>query len=277
VRIAVLGTGTMGAPIAENLAKAGHDVVVWNRTRERAESLTGTTVADSPADAVRDADAVLTMLTDGAAVEETVRSLDSLPLWIQSSTVGIDATERLVELAKERGASFVDAPVVGTKEPAEKGELIILAAGPRDVRAQADEIFDAIGSKTVWLDEPGQASRLKLVINAWLLALVNGLAETLALARALGLDPQLFLDTIAGGGTDTPYAQLKGKAMLAAEFTPSFPLRLADKDAHLVLDAAHKAGLSLPGLDAIAKQFDRARELGHGDKDMAAVYEAVKP
>jgi 3-hydroxyisobutyrate dehydrogenase len=277
VRIAVLGTGTMGAPIAENLAKAGHDVVVWNRTREKAEAVTGVTVADTPADAVRRADAVLTMLTNGAAVEETVRSLDSLPLWIQSSTVGVDATERLVELAKERRAPFVDAPVVGTKEPAEKGELIVLAAGPREVRPQADEIFDAIGTKTVWLDEPGQASRLKLVVNAWLLALVNGLAETIALARALGLDPQLFLDTIAGGGTDTPYAQLKGKAMIAEEFPPSFPLRHAGKDAHLVLEAAREAGLSLPGLDTIASQLDRAVDLGHGDEDLAAVYEAVKP
>jgi 3-hydroxyisobutyrate dehydrogenase len=277
MRIAVLGTGTMGAPIAENVAKAGHDVVVWNRTREKAEAVEGATVAETPADAVQGADAVLTILTDGTAVEETVRDIDSLPLWIQSSTVGIDATETLIELARQRGATYVDAPVIGTKEPAERGELVVLAAGPRDVRPQADEIFDAIGSKTIWLDEPGEASRLKLVVNAWLLALVNGLAESLALARALGLDPQVFLDTIKGGGTDTPYAQLKGKAMLAEEFPPSFPLRVARKDANLVLEAAREAGLTLPGIDAIAGQFERAVNLGHGDEDMAAVYEAVKP
>ena len=267
----------MGAPIAENLAKADHDVVVWNRTREKAEAVEGATVAETPADAVKGADAVLTILTDGTAVEETVRDIDSLPLWIQSSTIGIDATEKLIELARQRGATYIDAPVIGTKEPAERGELVVLAAGPSDVRPQADEIFDVIGSKTIWLDKPGQASRLKLVVNAWLLALVNGLAESLALARALGLDPQVFLDTIKGGGTDTPYAQLKGKAMLAEEFPPSFPLRHARKDAELVRAAAREAGLTLPGIDAIAGQFERAVDLGHGDEDMAAVYEAVKP
>jgi 3-hydroxyisobutyrate dehydrogenase len=277
MRIAVLGTGTIGAAVAGNLVKAGHDVVVWNRTRAKAEAVQGATVADTPADAVHGAEAVLTTLTDGDAVEATVRGIDALPLWIQSSTVGIDATDKLIELARQRGATYVDAPVVGTKEPAERGELVVLAAGPREIRPQADEIFDAIGSRTVWLDEPGQASRLKLVVNAWLLALVHGLAESLALAGALGLDPQLLLDTIEGGPTDAPFAQLKGKAMLAEEFPPSFPLKHALKDAHLVLAAAREAGLTLPGADAVAGRLERAAELGHGDEDLAAVYEAVRP
>jgi len=271
VKIAVLGTGTMGAPIAENLVRAGHDIVVWNRTREKAERVEGVTVADSPADAARDADAVLTILTDGSAVEETIRPIDSLPLWIQMSTVGIDATEKLSQMAEQRGAIFVDAPVSGTKEPAEKGELLVLASGPEEARTKCKPVFDAIGSKTVWLGEAGAGTRMKLVLNTWLVGLLETLAETIALARALGFDPQQFLDTIKGGALDFPYAHLKGQAMIAEEFPPSFAARLARKDANLALAAARAEGLELPLVEAVARQFEQTVDLGHGDEDLAAV------
>ena len=275
VKIAVLGTGTMGAPIAENLARAGHDVVVWNRTREKAERVKGATVADSPADAARDADVVLTMLTDGGAVEETIASIDSLPLWIQMGTVGIDATEKLIHMATQRGATFVDAPVSGTKEPAQKGELLVLASGPEEARARCKPVFDAIGSKTVWLGEAGAGTRMKLVLNTWLVGLVETLAETIALTRALGFDPQQFLDTSEGGALDFPYAHLKGKAMIDEEFPTSFAARLARKDANLALAAARAEGLELPLVEAVARQFERTVDLGHGDEDVAAVYLAL--
>src|SRR5258708_16849871 len=115
----------MGAPMAQNLARAGHDVVVWNRTRATAEAVDGAMVADTRADAVRDAEAMLTMLTDGDAVESAVRDIDAMPLWIQMSTVGIDGTETLLRIAKERGATLVDAPVLGSREPAKRGELVV--------------------------------------------------------------------------------------------------------------------------------------------------------
>jgi 3-hydroxyisobutyrate dehydrogenase len=277
VRIAVLGTGTMGAPIAENLARAGHGVVVWNRTRAKAEAVEGATVADSPADAVRDADAALTMLADGAAVEETVRGIEALPLWIQMSTVGIDATERLAAMAAERGATFVDAPVMGSKEPAERRELIVLASGPAEAHARCEPVFEAIAKKTIWVGEAGDGTRLKLVVNAWLVSLVTGLAETIVLARGLDLDPQLFFEAIADGPLDFAYARTKGSAMIAEEFPPSFALKLAQKDANLALAAAQRAGLELHLAPAVAEDLARAADLGHGDEDFAAVYFAVKP
>lgn len=169
---------------------------------------------------------------------------------------------------------WVDAAVSGTREPAEKGELVVLASGPRVERA--DAVFDAIGSRTIWLgDRPGPASRFKLVMNAWLLSLLEGLAETLALAEAQGFDGAQFLEAISGGPLDVQYAQLKGKAMLAHEYPPSFPLRLAAKDAWLALEAAADAGVELPGLRATAAQFDCAAG-DHGDKDLAAVYEVMR-
>jgi 3-hydroxyisobutyrate dehydrogenase len=277
MRIAVLGTGTMGAPIAENLARAGHDVVVWNRTRAKAEGVKGATVADTPADAARGADVVLTMLADGDAVEAAVRDIDALPLWLQMSTVGVDATEKLMGLAKERGATFVDAPVLGSKEPAQRGELVILASGPEEARATCEPIFGAIGTKTIWVGEAGAGSRLKVVVNAWLVSLVTALAETIALARGLGVEPQLFFEAIEDGPLDSPYARAKGRAMIEEEFPPSFSLELARKDARLALAAARRAGVDLRVAQAVAEQLARAVELGHGDEDLAAVYFAVKP
>jgi 3-hydroxyisobutyrate dehydrogenase len=262
--------------MAANIARAGHEVVVWNRTREKAEAVTGADVVDTPAEAVRDAEVVLTILADAAAVEDVVLGIDELPVWIQATTVGLDATDKLAALAAQRGAIFVDAPVVGTKQPAEKGELLVLASGPEDAKRVCTPIFDAIGSQTLWLGAAGTGQRLKLVLNTWLVGILDALAESIALAQALGLDPQLFLDTIRGGGTDVPYAHLKGKLMIGEAFPAAFSARLARKDANLALRAAQDAGLELPGLAAAADQLARAVDLGHGDEDMAAVYLALR-
>jgi len=166
--------------------------------------------------------------------------------------------------------------VLGTKAPAEEGKLIVLASGPEDVRERVDPLFDAIGAKTLWLGEAGAGSRLKLVINTWLLALTEGLAEAIALAEALDVDPQTFLDAIDGGPIGAPYANLKGKLMIERDFPPSFPLELALKDARLALAAAEAQGLRLGALAAIAEQMERAVEAGHGKADMAATIHASR-
>ncbi|MDQ6916031.1 MAG: NAD(P)-dependent oxidoreductase [Actinomycetota bacterium] len=277
--IAFLGTGIMGGPMARNVARAGLNVRAWNRTRERAEALAedGVEVADSPPAAAEGADVVVTMLTDGDAVAATTE--DALPamrddaVWAQMSTVGLDATERLAGLAAERGVDYVDAPVLGTRQPAEAGKLVVLAAGPRDAVERCRPVFDAVGEKTVELDEVGQPTRLKLVLNTWVVGVVENLAETIVLARALDLDPHLFLKTIEGGALDCGYAHLKGELMIEESFEPpAFSLRLAHKDASLVLDAARQAGLELPLVEAVSAQFERATAGGHGDEDLAAVY-----
>jgi len=279
-RVAVLGTGIMGGPMARNLARAMHEVTVWNRTVQRAEALEedGARVASTPVDAVRDAEFVLTMLADARAVEETMiesGALDVMPrgaLWIQSSTIGVAATERLAELAGERRITFVDAPVLGTKKPAEDGQLFMLASGPEEARGQCEPVFDAISRGHVWLGEAGLGTRLKLVVNSWILCTIENLSETFVLAQTVGVDPRIFLEAISGGGMDMPYAHLKGEAILNQDFPPSFPLAHARKDVALILDAA--GDVELPLVRATLQQFDRAFELGHGDEDMSAVYYA---
>ena len=282
MRVAVLGTGTMGAPMARNLAAAGHEVRAWNRTTERAAPLAddGVTVCDTPQEAVDGAEVVVTMLAEGDAVAQVADGLDfpQGTVWAQMSTVGIEATDRLVAIAGRAGVPYVDAPVLGTKAPAEQGQLTVLASGDPEARERCAPVFEAVGAHTVVLgDEPGAATRMKLVLNAWLVALVEGLAEAVSLAEGLGLDPQQFLDIIDGGPIGPPYAKMKGAMMISRSYEPSFSLALAAKDARLALDGAARGGLELPALAAIREQLERAVEEGHGDEDMAAAVEASRP
>jgi 3-hydroxyisobutyrate dehydrogenase len=278
--IAVLGTGIMGGPMAHNIAEAGLETRVWNRTREKAEEVEGTTVADTPAQAVDGADIVVTMLADGPAVNGVMTeggALDAMrddAIWLQTSTVGIEWTERLAGLAEDRGVAFVDAPVLGTKAPAEQGQLTVLASGPEAALDAAAPVFDAVGSKTVRLGEAGGGTRLKLVVNNWLLSLLGDLAETIAFAQRIGVPPESFLEAIDGGAVGAPYAQMKGPMMLKRDFPTSFPLKLALKDLELVLEAAERHDAAMPVASAAAQNFRRAVEQGHGDEDMSAVYHA---
>jgi 3-hydroxyisobutyrate dehydrogenase len=260
----------MGAPMARNLANAGHDVRAWNRTASKAQGL-GATVAGSPAEAVEGAEVVITMLSDGptvAAVMEGI-TLREDQIWWQASTVGIDWIGRL-------GDRLVDGPVMGTRQPAEQGALTVLASGPG--RERLTDVFDAVAAKVVDLgDEIGAGTRMKLVGNAWVLALVEGLAETIALAEGLGVDPRRFLDVIEGGAMFAPYARIKGEAMIERSFEPSFPLALAAKDAGLMADAARDAGLDLPLPGLIRERMLRVAEAGHGEDDMSATFLASCP
>jgi 3-hydroxyisobutyrate dehydrogenase len=279
MRIAMLGTGVMGAPMARNLAAAGHAVSAWNRTRERAEPLAeaGIAVHDTAHDAAEGAQLVVTMLADGAAVEEVAEPLRFGPhaVWWQASTVGVAATERLIALAGEAGVPLVDAPVLGTKGPAEQGELIVLASGAEAARERCRPAFEAVASRVVALgDVPGAGTRMKLVVNNWLLSLTEGLAESVQLAEGLGVDPSTFLDVIDGGPMGPPYARMKGTMMIERNYATSFSLALARKDAGLVEEAAGAAGLDLPLPAVIGERMQAAIDAGHGDEDMAATAEA---
>jgi 3-hydroxyisobutyrate dehydrogenase len=282
--ITVLGTGIMGGGMARNLVKAGFDVTVWNRHREKAEPLAeaGATVAEDVAEAVSSSDVVLTMLFDGDAVEAVME--DALPtmrsdaVWIQSSTVGLAAAARLTERAGRQGIALVDAPVLGTRQPAEQGALTVLAAGPEELRERVIPVFDAVGSRTIWVsDMPGDGQRLKLVANSFVLSLVGATAQAIDLTQRLGLDPRLFLDTIKGGALDVPYVQLKGKSMVDGDFPPAFPLAGATKDGHLILEAMEHAGSRSEIMRALVGRYQEAVDGDHGAEDLAAVIRAFFP
>ncbi len=277
--IAVLGAGgTIGAAMARNLLDAGFEVRAWNRTRERAEPLAelGATVVDEPEQAASGAEVVLTILADAEATIETARRAlepesESDRLWLQMGTIGIEGTEWCAELARDVDVSLVDAPVLGTKQPAEAGELVILASGPEGEHERCGPVFGALGKRTLWVGGAGGGTRLKLVTNAWILALVEGLAETVALAERLDVDPDAFLSAIEGGPLDAGYAHVKGKAMQERSFDPAFKLALAAKDAGLVEAAADQYGADLPLIATIRRRFEEAVD-EHGELDMAATF-----
>jgi 3-hydroxyisobutyrate dehydrogenase len=279
--IAVLGTGVMGAPMARNLARAGNAVRAWNRSPEKAAALSddGVEAHDDPAAAAAGADVVLTMLSDADAVLDVARQarLAEGQIWWQASTIGIDGTEANAALAQETGAVLVDAPVLGTKVPAQEGKLVVLASGPDDALDTLAPLFDAVGARTMRLGAAGTATRLKLAVNSWVLAVTQATAETIALAQALGLDPNWVLEAVEGGGLDLPYFRMKSKLMLDDEFPASFALALAAKDARLVAEAADRHGADLPVAEAIAERFTKATEAGHGEDDMAVTYRLSRP
>jgi 3-hydroxyisobutyrate dehydrogenase len=280
MRVAFLGTGAMGAPMARNLARAGHVVAAWNRTRGRAEPLAadGVAVCDSPADAAVGADVLVTMLADGPAVSSAVDGvLRRDLLWLQMSTIGVAWTERLAGQAHEAGTVFVDAPVTGSIGPAESGELTVLGSGPEEARRRAAPVFDVVGSRTLWLGEAGAGTARKIVFNFWILATTAAAGDTLALAEALGVDGAQFLESLEGGIADSPYVRAKGPLMLRRDYPASFRLELGRKDAALAVEAAREAGFELVAADGVVAAYDRAIERGYGDADIAAVHESTRP
>jgi 3-hydroxyisobutyrate dehydrogenase len=264
--------------MARNLAAAGLPVRVWNRSKDKADPLAdaGAHVAGSPAEAVAGADVVLTMLFDAEAVVETMEAasgaLGSDVVWVQSSTVGLTGEQRLSALAVDLGVTYVDAPVLGTRQPAEKGALVVLAAGPEEVRHRVQPVFDAVGQRTMWVGEAGGATKLKLVANAFVLTVLEGVAQSVSMADALGLDPRLFLEAVAGGATDAPYVQLKGAAMVNGQWDSAFSLSGAYKDAGLIAEAMRANGVDTAVIDAIRSHQARSIDAGNGDADMAATY-----
>ena len=289
--VAVLGAGgAMGFAMARNIARAGLPVRAWNRSRAKAEPLAqdGAVITDTPAEAAEGATIVLTMLADAEAVVQSMDSDDGAlpvmarrndpdhPVWLQMSTIGEDATRRCIGLANNYGVGFVDAPVLGTRQPAEQGQLVVLESGPEEARPRTHAVFEAIGHRTIRAGEAGAGTRLKLVTNSWVLAVVEAGAETIALAEGLGLDPSLFFQAVEGGALDLPYLRMKGQAIADRDFAPSFRLALAAKDASLVRESASQHGLDLPLLDLIARRLHQGAA-EHGDEDFSATYLTSTP
>jgi 3-hydroxyisobutyrate dehydrogenase len=275
--VAVLGTGIMGSAMARNLVAAGLRTTVWDRSPEATAPLAaaGAVAAASPQDAITDARVVITMLPDANAVNSVIVT-NRLPafapgaVWAQMGTIGVTATAGLDGTVNRSrpDVMFVDAPVSGSKGPAEAGRLLILASGPAAAEAVVAPAFSAIGRKTVWLGQAGQGSRMKLVVNAYLSFLIEGVAEALELGSQLGIDPAELDAVIEGGPLDAPLADAKLHKIARGDFAPEFPLEWALKDVDLAIAAAD--GTPLPMLEALSRQWRAAVEAGYGRNDVSA-------
>lgn len=276
-RAAVVGTGIMGSAMARNLLAAGLPTTVWDRSAEATTPLAeaGAQVAASAPEAVRDARVVITMLPTPDVVHDVIfdggvaGEFAEGAAWAQMGTIGVAAT---AEIASQLGrlrpdVMFVDAPVSGSKGPAETGQLLILASGPVGAKAITDPVFSAIGRKTVWLGEAGQGSRMKLVVNAYMSVLIEGVAEALELAAQLGIDSAMLADAIEGGPLDAPIADAKLHKMERSDYAPEFPLQWALKDVDLAIGAT--PGATLPLLAALSRQWGSIVDAGHGREDVS--------
>src|SRR6266566_3702872 len=276
--VAVIGAGIMGSAMTRNLAAAGLDTRVWDRSASATGPLAdaGAVVAASARDAVRDAGVVITMLPTAEAVESVIfdgQAAEAFAdgcVWAQMGTIGVEATLRIRDrLAAERpGVMFVDAPVSGSKGPAEQGQLLILASGPAAAAEALRPVFGVIGRKTVWLGEAVQGSQVKLVVNAYLSILIEGVAETMELADRLGIGHQQLAEVIEGGPLDAPIADAKFHKMDRGDFTAEFPLEWALKDVDLAIGTA--PGEAPPLLAELSRQWHAAVAAGHGRQDVSA-------
>jgi 3-hydroxyisobutyrate dehydrogenase len=276
-RVAVLGIGTMGRGMAHSLLRAGFRVDVWNRAPEPAAQLAseGATAHELPDAAVRQADVVITMVADADATADVAFTQGMLAamrpsaVWAQMGTIGVAATEQLAarSAAERPDVRYVDAPVSGTRAPAEAGQLLILASGPQAARPALEPVFAALGQRTKWLGAAGDGSRLKLVMNTWLVTLVEGAAEVIALADSLGVARQDVLDFLADGNLASPATHVKTQKMLAGDDSPDFSLQWALKDIDLALAATDRP---LPLVAVIRDRWMSLVNSGLGGLDIAA-------
>ena len=277
-RTAVLGTGIMGAAMARNLLRAGLPTTVWDRSASATAPLAeaGAEVAATPAGAVRDARVVITMLPTPDVVTSVIFDQDVAgsfargAAWAQMGTIGeaasADIARRLRSLRPD--VLFVDAPVSGSKGPAEQGQLLILASGPAAAQDVTSPVFSAIGRKTLWLgDEAGHGSQMKIVVNAYMSILIEGVAEALELATQLGVNAARLAEAIEGGPLDAPIADAKLHKMERGDYAPEFPLEWALKDVDLAI--AEAPGATLPLLAALSRQWRATVDAGHGRDDVS--------
>jgi 3-hydroxyisobutyrate dehydrogenase len=274
----------MGSAMATNLLGHGLDVRMWDRTWDRTEALrnNGAKAFRDVADAVHEAAVVITMLADGPAVmatmEQALPSMRAGAVWLQMSTIGVEATTQAIGLAKGRpDIAFVDAPVSGSIGPAREGALTILASGPKQTIDDLQLLFAALGHKTVWLGEAGAGSRMKLVLNSWLATLVEGISEVATLSKTLGVPLDRVAECLQGGPLDAPLVRSKLAKIAAGNFDPEFSLAMAAKDVRLALQAASQGGGPLPMIEALAHEWQQALERGYGDRDVSVAFLALAP
>jgi 3-hydroxyisobutyrate dehydrogenase len=264
--------------MAHRLLDQGIEVVAWDRSPEQVTAVEerGAKRADEPAEVVRGAEVVITMLPTAPIVLDVVEPLlEDWPeetIWLQMSSVGGSEADQLVEVARAHDATLVDAPVSGSTHPAEEGELTILASGPDSARAPVEPVFEALGSRVLWVGEAGMGSRLKMAANHWMIAMTAALAESMHLCDAMGLDQRQFVELLDGGPLGSAYGLLKLDEMRAHDYPVGFPVRLALKDLELVREVEQSSKAPMPLLDATYERFQAADE-DHADEDLAAVYE----
>jgi len=277
--VAVLGIGAMGHGMATSLLRAGIPTIVWNRRPAATRDLAGlgAEVAETVADAARRAAIVVTMVTDTDAVMSIARDQGMLAalapgaVWVQMSTIGVAGIEQVAAMveAERPEVTLLDAPVSGSKDPAEQGQLTIFASGPKGARSRVGPLFEALGQRTIWVGGVGAGSRLKLVNNTLVAFAAEGVATSVALAGRLGLETETVIEAVGGGPLVSPWQAAKLQRIARGEFSAQFALSLALKDVHLALQAADSDRFA--ALAGLAEEWQQGVDAGLGDQDLTVV------
>jgi 3-hydroxyisobutyrate dehydrogenase-like beta-hydroxyacid dehydrogenase len=274
MRVAFLGLGIMGLPMAVNLVKAGHDVTVWNRTPKTVD---GVRVAATPAEAAQGAEVVWLCVADTKAVESILfgqngvqNALAEDMIVVDSSTIAPAATRQFAERVEARGARYVDAPVTGSKMAAQSASLIFMVGADDESLARLDPLFKAMGKQVFHMGETSKGQATKLAMNLQIALIYEGFAEALTLAAKLGVDIDRMMPLVQASMVRSGVVDYKAPFIMKRDFSPNFPLRLMLKDIHLALDAAKESRVRLPGLEAVNDIYEMAAEDGHQDLDYAA-------
>lgn len=280
MKIAYLGLGIMGRPMAVNLVKAGHEVAVWNRSTKTVE---GARTAATPADAAKGVDVVWMCVADTKAVEGVLFGKDGVAeslrqgmIVIDSSTIAPRATLDFAARVRAKGAEFVDAPVTGSKIGAENAQLLFIVGGPEKTVAALDPLFKALGKKVIRVGETGAGESAKIGMNLMIASIFEGFAEALALTGKLGVAPEKLVELIENSMIKSGVTDYKSKFVLQQDWSPNFPLRLMLKDIRLMQEAAKQVKVQLPALNEIEKVYEKAVKAGHEDKDFAVTVETVR-
>lgn len=285
MEVGFLGLGIMGKAMALNLLRNGFRVMVWNRTRSKCEGLAehGASIGESPAAVISMSKYTIAMLSDPTAALSVVfgnhgvlEQICDGKCYIDMSTVDSETSSKISEEITKKGGRFLEAPVSGSKKPAEDGQLIILAAGEKALYNEAIPFFDALGKKSFFLGSVGNGAKMKLVVNMVMGSMMKALSEGLSLAGSSGLNQQTLLDIMDLGAMANPMFRQKGPAMIHGNYPPAFPLKHQQKDIRLALALGDKNAVSLPVAAAANEDFKRARSLDLGDLDFSAVHEVVK-
>ena len=279
-KIGFIGLGLMGRPMALNLLKAGYAVTVWNRTASRADELVaaGATLAKSPREVAAPSDFLISIVSDPPALEDVLwgpsgalQALKPGSIYMDSSTVSPVLARKIAAACAERGARFLDAPVTGGDWGAKKGELVFMVGGDAETLAAAEPVLGIMGKKWFHLGPNGAGQTIKLAMNLILALQVDALAESIALVKGAGLQPEKLVEVMQSSMARAPVLDIKSQNLLKGDYTPSFPLRLMDKDLGLALDLAKQLGVTLPAAAAARETYKAVKSAAREDLDYSAV------
>ncbi|MBA0560493.1 hypothetical protein Golob_017386 [Gossypium lobatum] len=276
MEVGFLGLGIMGKAMSMNLLKNGFKVTVWNRTLSKCDEVVahGASVGETPAEVVKKCNITIAILSDPAAALSVVFDKDGVldqicsgKGYIDMSTVDPETSCKISEAIALKGGHFLEAPVSGSKQPAETGQLVILAAGDKALYEEAVPAFDVLGKKSYFLGPVGNGAKMKLVVNMVMGSVMNAFSEGLTLAERSGLNPHSLLDVLDLGGIANPMFRGKGPEMLKDNYSPAFPLKHQQKDMRLALALGDQHAVSMPVAAAANEAFKKARSMGLGDLD----------